>query len=392
MKSFAAFLLFAILASPCMANSVRIKLFNNSNCTIRGTDLQIHNGDFPIRDHGNPLYNKSFPPGSYAELYTGTASAFCGTDGYVEFQTEVAGKTYQIAIHFNNPYIGSNAFNGVASSPFVIKHLGGGDGADAMVSYELTGGPKIDAGAPPPPPVIELPTTGNRVVSGTISWSIDTTGQPEEADLSQAFLFTVTAPARLLRNANGGASYQDTKGTFDNIFELKDLNVTFTDSRTEARRDGIGNIMAANRSVKYIIHNLPDGLPINIVLRPASLVWKPGIRFTEKPPGTPLDAKWVVFLQETLHTEVRINYVVYGSWFDTDGKYAGGPSPGKMPGFLADLKNRPIRSTFGASPNDLPGVERDRRLQINREQTPIGRDTRRFTAPQTRPASELRGK
>ncbi len=137
-------LLFLLLFSTAMlthANSVTVKLFNNSNSIIKALASEIHNGSFLVKDHGLNVDKIQCPVGDVVIFRTGTANVFCGTDGFIEFEVRFENKIYQVHISFDNPFIGGNEFFGSASTPFKIKYLSGGDGGEAVASFELTGGP-----------------------------------------------------------------------------------------------------------------------------------------------------------------------------------------------------------------------------------------------------------
>ena len=183
-------LLFLLLFSTVIlthANSVTVKLFNNSNSIIKALASEIHNGSFLVKDHGLNVDKIQCPVGDVVIFRTGTADVFCGTDGFIEFEVRFENKIYQVHISFDNPFIGDNEFFGSASTPFKIKYLSGGDGGDAVASFELTGGPT----ATPTPPPVQLPATGSRIISGYFSWDINESGLPKLEDLSKAMEGTI---------------------------------------------------------------------------------------------------------------------------------------------------------------------------------------------------------
>ncbi|HQW46179.1 MAG TPA: hypothetical protein PLZ98_03840 [Chitinophagaceae bacterium] len=379
MKNIIQTLGFLFCLQIAKANSVTIKLFNNSNATIHCSDLKIHNGDFLIKDHGNPFYGKVYAPGSKLELNTGSADAFCGTDGYVEFQTSINNKTYQFLISFDNPFIGSNEFYASASSPFVIKHLNGGGGSDMVLSYELTGGPSISP-APPPPPPINIPQTGNKSITGTFTWSINDTGLPSDEDLTKAFDISVKAPTQFVIDASGKSnnSYQNKNGYFNEIKELKNISITYTDDRNRisANRNVAPNPLSPQRVIRYTISNLPDNIPLSIHPVPVNIKWNKGKNI---PDNHQQNAKWIVFILEKNKTDQAINYNVAGGWFDEVGNAASDATGGLKKEMIKGLKSRRPQSDFGGNQEDyrkknvlIPNQSIERKITI-KEQNGIER-------------------
>lgn len=344
MKKLPLFFFFFCLCSFSKANSVTIKLFNNSNSTIIASASDIHNGSFLVKDHGLSVDKTECPSGEVVIFKTGAADIFCGTDGYIEFQVKFENKIYQIHISFDNPFIGSNEFYGSASSPFIIKYLSGGNGSDAVVSYELTGGPT----ATPPPPPVQLPVTGNRTVSGYLTWDITETGLPKNENLTTAFSITVKAPTALSRtkDGTGNDSYQEYNGYFNEFSVLKNARIQFTDPLTEPTRNEKykTNILSKKRTVRYSISNLPEGIPLDIKIIPTSNNWNPGSN-TVTAPANNAKARWTIFVLEKSRTANGILYDVFGGWLNPDGSYGGNVSAGLKKEF-SDALRKNIKSDF----------------------------------------------
>lgn len=348
---FSLFLL--LLLKSTMANSVLVKLFNNSNATIHCTNLRIQNGSFGIRDHGNPFYGKEYGPGSHLELNTGSASAFCGTDGYVEFQTQVNNKTYQILISFDNPFIGSNEFFASASPPFQIRHLNGGSGSDMVISFELSGGPTPTPTPVAPSPIV-ISNAGSKTITGKISWNINDTGWPPSDDLTKAFEISIKAPTLFVVDGSGKASatYQNQRGWFEQVKELNNISIKFTDRQKErpAQLQSAPNPLSPLRTVSFQITNLPDGIPLVISAKPTNNQWIKGKNIPESnKPYT----KWIAFLNEKNNNGSNVQYEVVAAWFDAGGNYAGNATGNIPDEWLKQLKNLRPKSDFGGHQTDL---------------------------------------
>ncbi|MBK8146031.1 MAG: hypothetical protein IPK62_14110 [Bacteroidetes bacterium] len=365
--------MFCILLSVQLAkaNSVTIKLFNNSNATIHCTDLKIHNGSLRVKDYGNPFYGKVYGPGTNLELKTGSADAFCGTDGFVEFRTSIQNITYQFMITFDNPFIGTNEYSASATNPFIIRHLNGGSGSDMVLSYELIGGPPLTP-APPPIPPIHLPTSGNKTIKGTFTWNINDTGLPSEEDLTKAFDISVKAPTEFIVNASGKSeqTYQSYNGYYNNIQEIKNVSITFTDERYRQTnsRDMAPNPLNPQRTIRYQINNLPENIPLVITANPTNSKWKKGKNIPE---NSNQEAKWIAFLLEKNKTENVINYTVAAAWFDGEGNSASDATGGLKSEYIKNLKNFRPQSDFGGNQEDFRKRNVIRPAQTIERTTPL---------------------
>jgi hypothetical protein len=344
-KTIIAFMLL-LLIKGATANSVTIKLFNNSNATIACSNLKIHNGSFGVKDHGNPFHGKTYGPGTHLEYSSGSASAFCGTDGYVEFQTNINNKTYQFLISFDNPFIGTNSYSASASYPFQITHLNGGPGSDMVLSFELSGGPQITAATPPPP--IAIDAGGRKTITGKFSWNINETGLPADQDLTKAFTITIKAPAIFNIDATGRAAqwYQGKQGWFGNITELQNVKITYTDSRTinANRNNQAPNPLSPQRTIHFMVSNLPEDVPLSITAVPTDSKWNKG---KDIPEIQNPNIKWMAFILEKSKTDNTIIYDVAAAWFDGAGNYGGNTNGGLRSEIAAQLKNRRPQSDFG---------------------------------------------
>lgn len=298
------------------ANSVRIKIINNSNTAFTLTNNAAKKGKFCVGDI--PTYTTTINPGVWGEYYSAESCGATGVDGFVEYTATKDGKTYQLYIGFDNPFIGDNEYDPKVSYPFFIKHISGGDGSDVFITYEITGGP---APVPPPAPLV-LPAKGNRIISGSFIWDADITGMPSTEEWRSAFSVIAKAPKYLkLNNDNtGNDTYGNQRGSFE---ELQTVGtVVFSQENNEVNNINPlqTTIAGSKRIIYYRILYLPEGVPVSIHAEPG-VAWIPGINSTSKP-DKPY-SEYIAYCIEKNKTKAGVNYFVEAAWFYSNNAGTG---------------------------------------------------------------------
>jgi hypothetical protein len=295
-----------------LANSVRIKIINNSNTTFVLGGYKVNHGKACVSDSPVPG-PANIEPGTYVVFYTSEACGATGNDGYVEYIAQRDGKSYQVYIGFDVPFIGDNEYDPRASHPFFIKHISGGDGSDVFITFEVTGGP---VSVPPPLPLV-LPAKGNRIISGSFIWDADVAGMPSSEEWRSAFSVIAKAPKYLkLNNDNTGPdTYGNQKGSFEElqmvgtvVFSLEN-NETNTTINSRQLQTTIAN---SKRIIYYRILYLPEGVPVSIHAEPG-VAWVPGVNSPLKP-DKPY-SEYIAYCIEKNKTKAGVNYFVEAAWF-----------------------------------------------------------------------------
>lgn len=350
-----------IYFSSASAHSVRVNIYNNSTISIRP---EFTSGNY--KGFFCNTFKYTFTEGNTpidvgeAQYYTtGESAGFCGVSGFLDlcgFDDE--GTKYKIHITYDNPFIGDNEFHTAVDFPFRIKFLGGGEGSDMEISFDITGGPEPS----PPPPPIELPNTGNKTVTGQFSWDANETGEPQSGDLKKRFLnylttafkVEVVAPAQLGRNKDGSGNdhYQGYAGYYTNYTKLENLKIVFIDSRDEKKNNNINGIkiLSPVRIIKFYISNLPANIPLHISVNTRNANWNTGRNTPPAQPGK-TEARWMVFVHPAENTIAYLNYEVYGAWFYGDGGY----SSNHVTSLLINNLKKKLNPFYGGIPADIKG-------------------------------------
>ena len=313
-----------ILQLVVKANSVNIRIINNSNCSIYGYTSKINNGSFLIKDNGQ-VSKAEVKKGSTAEFSTGYADAFCGTDGYVYYKTTVNGRDYFVYVRFDVPYIGDNDFYYTSDAPFRMKHVVGGPGSNVTITFELTGGA---IAVEPPAPPFDLPTSGASWLTGSVTWNEQSVGMPN-GNPANAFDFEVIAPSRFHPNypASKGPSFTEgtvspESGTLTDYKALPAIKVEIKEADKTAVKSNMAVSIYARKYI-FTISNLPYGIPLEIRIKPKAAFWNPGTATPLQPSGAS-KSKWCVYPKKTREDSQGANFSILGMWMNNDGTAAVG--------------------------------------------------------------------
>lgn len=300
------------------ANSVRIKIINNSNGIMKFGNYKVDHGQACVSDAPSPG-TAIINPGEQGGFYSQQACGLTGNTGYIEYIINKDGKVYQVYIGFDVPFIGSNEYEPRASYPFTIKHLSGGEGSDVYITYEISGGPQP---VPPPPPIL-ISTTGNRIITGSFSWDESAVGMPvlDGMDMATAtFDIHAKAPFYLIRNSVGTGSsfYQGQAGDFSGSQRVGSVSYSVSE-----------NVLVGRKVIHYKISNLPDNVPISVFTEPMT-EWQPGDNSPTKP-ETQNNARYMIVINEANKTSNSISYQIIGGWIVDFGT-------GKKEGTSSDMQ------------------------------------------------------
>lgn len=368
------FLLITLLsASICgFSRSFTLRVINNSihnffRQSVKanpnpGLCADLSNSNDKKTGHGLFDNWSHLEPGKIGEFKIHDDRFYCGLEGLVEWSYSQDSKIYTIHVDFNIPFVGGNEFFYSATYPFAMKHVGGGDGGNVELTFEISGGPPEPRLTKPlPPPPITLPTSGNKIIKGQFYWNANETGLPKRSDdkkqllysLTGAFKIDVMAPTQLRRNSDGGGkdNYKGNSGYFADYKKLANAKISFTDSRDDHpdRTDIAHQPLSPIKIIRFSISGLPEDIPVNIIVNTKNPDWQTGAQTPAKPTGKP-DARWLVFIHEKEKTVNLIKYQVFGAWFSGDGGYS---SDLATTGIIAQLKRNITTSFFGGMPGDI---------------------------------------
>lgn len=315
-----------VIMNYVFANSVKIKIINNSNTAFIKTNHVANMGKYCVKDY--PNYTNTIAPGSFGEFYSTESCGATGVDGFVEYSATKEGKTYQLYIGFNNPFVGSNEYDPKISYPFIIKHISGGGGSDVFITYEINGGPSP---VPPPVPVL-INATGNRIISGSFIWNENIEGMPELNGLDLAnntFGIIAKAPSILVRNTEGTGSniYNGQRGNFSNLRTVGSISFRI-----------IENSFANKKNIQYTISNLPENVPITIGSE-AITDWQPGEASPPKPENQ-TTSQYIIILDEANKSINSVNYKITGGWLVNVGNGKSGGATSDMQALLNKAKGK----------------------------------------------------
>ena len=341
-KSLIASLLSMLVFLNLSATTMKIRIINNTPYKFGRKSVATN----PDPGYCNDISNSNskshglidvwdhLQPGQESVFQLTNSRVLCGLEGYVDWSAyDNKGKLYLVRIDYDIPFIGGNDFVYSCSYPFVMKHLGGGNGNIVDIVFEITGGPPFEATPelPPPPPVI-LPSSGNKTITGEFIWNPRETGLPVSANeqmqqrnlLTGAFKISVTAPAQLNRNVDGSGpdSYKGTNGYFGNYTILSNAKISIWDARDEQSNQPMNlDPLKSNRIIRFRITGLPDDIPVTVSVNTKNPQWATGEE-TPPRPGSMPDGRWMVFIHEKERTPGSIRYQVYGAWFASNGGYS----------------------------------------------------------------------
>ncbi len=341
-KTLVICLLNMLVSLNLSATIMKIRIINNSPYVFNRKSVATN----PDPGYCNDISNSNskshglidvwdqIEPGQEAVFQLTNQRLLCGLEGYVDWSAyDNKGKIYLVRIDYDIPFIGGNDFKYSCSYPFVMKHLGGGEGNNVNIVFEITGGPPYEA-APvlPPPPPVSLPSSGNKVITGEFSWNPRETGLPASANeqmqqrnlLTGAFKISVTAPTQLNRNVDGSGpdSYKGNTGYFGNYTILTNAKISIWDAREEQSNQQMNpDPLKANRVIRFRITGLPEDVPVAVSVNTKNPQWATGEETPPKPGSMP-DGRWMVFIHEKERTPGSIKYQVYGAWFANNGGYS----------------------------------------------------------------------
>lgn len=334
-------LIFTAFVNWASATEMTIKIINNTPYTFGRKAVATN----PDPGYCNDISNNNTPqhgaidiwdhinPGKEAIFKLTNTRPLCGLEGFVEWAAYENNKIYVVRIDYDIPLIGGNEFLYGCSYPFIMKHLGGGEGSIVDLVFEITGGPPYTpAQETPPPPPVALPSSGNKTLSGEFSWNPRETGLPMSGNdrmqqrnmLLNAFKIAVTAPSVLNRTADGSGTdeFNGSKGFFSNYALLKNVQIKFWDARDDQTNPQINpDPVRANRVIRFSITGLPDGIPIIVSANIKNPQWSVGEETPAKQSSL-VDGRWMTFVHEKQKTATTIKYEVYGAWFGNGGGYS----------------------------------------------------------------------
>lgn len=355
------------------SRSFTLRIINNSVHTFYRAAIKVNtdaglcnglsNNNDKTKGYGELDNWSHLEPGQINEFKIHDDRFHCGLEGLVEWILRLDNKTYIIHVDFNIPFVGGNDFFYSASYPFVMRHMGGGDGGDVELTFEIYGGPPTPQAAPEPlpPPPIYLPTRGNNAIQGQILWNAEETGLPKRSDekkllldyLASAFKIEVMAPTQFRTNIDGSGkdNYNGSTGYFAEYKKLEHAKITVSDGTNSSpnRPDIARKPLSPVRIIRFTISGLPEQVPVNITLNTKNSDWETGVHTPAKPSAKP-DAKWLVFIHEKEKSSSRVEYQVYGAWFSGDGGYS---SDLTTTGIISALKKSVTASIFGGMPGNF---------------------------------------
>lgn len=284
--------------------------------------------------------NTEFPVKSTIRYYTHNSDFGIGVEGRVRFYAvNNDGTKYFFVFNFNNPCIGSNEFSASGDYPFELRHVSGGDGNEAVVEYEITGGPSP---IPPPPPV-PLANYGSRVITGVIEWNESKCGKPNINDLTKIVSIKASAPVLFRQTVSGVGSdvYKGKRGYFDGRRNVGNVEITMPKYMGTQLNSMSNNQQqkAADQItlINYKVYNLPNDIPVDIAVEQLA-EWTPGPLAPPKP--NKQSEKYFTYAWDKRKTARGIDYEISGAWMYADANGNPTTGDGTAASLMKKLKNK----------------------------------------------------